>query len=350
MLVQVRLSVTVGDPGGHTGHPQPALQCARVAAGPGAAGPPDAFSALTDALFQPVGGKRLVKQRMRLAFLVGIPDPDLQRVQSHLLTNLIQLRFHRERGLRRTVAAIAAADHIIRVYRHPFPAPVRAIIGVHESEQSMHHDYGGAVSGIRAGVKGALAAACNNGPVPFHSGLEFHPYRVPRSGNKLFGPAVFEPDRFSGLQTHQRSQWFDITEVQLAAESATHVRRLDYANFTFRDIQHKREFLAQAEQMLIGTVHRQVAGGIGIHQNQARLHITGMHPLGLVAVFKDTVRLGQRGIHVARFNKRMLGNIVLRVIMQRRGAVGHGLAGVEQRRQLLVFYVDQFQGLCGNVD
>ena len=46
---------------------------------------------------------------MRLAFLMGIPDPDLQRVQSHLLTNLIQLRFHRERSLRRSIAALYCA-------------------------------------------------------------------------------------------------------------------------------------------------------------------------------------------------------------------------------------------------
>ncbi len=273
---------------------------------------------------------------------------ELDRVEAQRLADFVVLRFHREHGLRRSVAAITAADHVVRVHRVAFPGDVRAHVIRHDDEP-VHVDDLAAVRRVCAGVEDAPGVPGREGAVVLHARLQVHLDRVARGRDEIFVAGLLDAHRPTGLAAQQRGERLYVAHVQLAAEATADIRGFYHADVTLGYLQRERHLLAQAMQVLLRRVDGDLAVDVPVGDAYARLEVTGMDPLRRVDTLEDVVRLRKAFLDIAVAHLRGARDVVLDALVQLRRARLHRLFRVEHRRQVLVFDLYQVERLLGDV-
>jgi hypothetical protein len=297
-----------------------------------------------------VGGKRKVRMEgVRVALLVGVLQPELDRIEIQRLTDLVDLRFHGETTLRRAVTAVTPADHVVGVDRTPFPGLIGAAVSQQDPEHAVHHDDFRAVGRVRAAVQRAARVAGGEGSVRLDAGFEVDLDRIARGGDEVLVAGLLHAHGFACFLSQQGCDRLNVADIEFAAETAAYVRGLDDVHHAFRHAERKGQFFPQAEHVLHRGVDRQAPVGFALDHAHARLHVAGVGPLRAVGAFEYVISFLEPGLQVAKLENRVLGDIVFRFFVQAGRAVAHRGIRIENGIEFLVVHVDQVQRLFGNL-
>ncbi len=211
---------------------------------------------------------------------------------------------------------------------------------------------------ISAGVEIGIHLMGNNGAIALDAGLQFHHRRVARRPGKKFF-AVFHDHLHRPLRPRGEQIAYRLVDGRaLAAEVAADGHGID-TNSVFGNAEGLRHAFLQAVRHLVGRPHLHPLALIDPHHTAMRLQKRLVHSWNSERVFDNQIGLGEADTDIAAGEYVMnesigrlfqgLGQafITRHVGMNDRCAFLQSRNRIENRRQLLVFDLNQLQSILG---
>ena len=307
--------------------------------------------------------------RRRLARILRVLQPHLQRVDAERRGELVHVLLDGEGRLQVAVAAKRAGIGIVRVHRGRVVLAVRDAVqrrdGLHHHERRRR-----APGGVRAVVVQRLADAKGQRAVLLRTAAQAQQHRLPgRRRDEFLFAREHELHRPVGRLGEEHADRLERIDVELRAEAAAD-RRLDDADAGRVHAQDLGELALVQEGHLRVRVQRQVAGRVEFGDHAGHAHAAVRHVVQAEPVVDDHVGFGLAGRDVALRVVERHGHVVpvrvgiagfarlQRFVRRRRWqllVVDHRRAGLQgvgrigQRRQILVLDLDQAQRRGGDL-
>src|SRR4030042_3605011 len=195
---------------------------------------------------------------MGFSRLKGILQSEVQRIDSYLFSDAIELRFYSKTDLRNSMSPHSTPNRLIGVNMVAFKEEIFESVGKHDEITSQgNHQRSSTI--ISAAIGNHLELLGPDGSILSHPGLELnmHGMSLSSAGEDFF-TFINKLNGLACSRSKEGSAKILCIEVDLLTKSSSHFW-LDHTDFTFRDVEGGRQISPEKKRNLSGRAQSELS-------------------------------------------------------------------------------------------